>query len=511
MSQPLPVTNPGDQLAKPDFPSGLQYPKVKDNYDKPVEDGRVPSLVIGDKPSRHPGHGRLCVLWRFLERSYAGGCQYKNCTDSEGQPVFITHEQESPPAATRRKRLATYRNFVKPIVDKFSSFVYGQDIPRDSSSQYSGWSMDVDGNGTSLHEFMSKASKKAALLGRWIILVDTTKSEDVMTRAQAEAEGARMVLRYAHPSRAIDWNEDWSVVLFQQDQSTYVLMDDMNITTATIDEEGKVDSMEVKPHSWGVIPMVCMKAGDEGLGIAQDVAELGKSIFNLDALLKEELYKQTFTQFWATGISSEDDLSSISVGSRKIICVNKPSGDVKIDRLAADPAQATSIRDSIDQDVKEVYRVVGLRMPDVLKQAESGVAIKLRFTETATICQTLANQFKAAEEAVNARFERAYGQEVDEPTYPDDFSEDDLQVELRMTLDVVGANMPPEVKAEKVTQWSRQQFSELDSGETNKIEKVIREFYSAKPSAPPAEKTPMDEDGSSSDLDRNLEGTDQSQ
>jgi len=510
VSQPLPVVNPGDELAKPDFPSGLQYPKVKKDYDKPVTDGRSPSLKVGEKPSRHPAHAKLCVLWRFMEKSYAGGCQYKNSTDSEGQPVFIQHEQESPTAATRRKRLATYRNFVKPIVDKFSAFVYGQDIPRDSSEQYSDWALDVDGNGTELHEFMRKAGQKAALLGRWIILVDTTKSGDVMTRAQAEAEGAKMVLRYAHPSRAIDWNEDWTEVLFQQDSKTYVIMNNETITTAVVDDEGNVKSIDEQPHTWGVIPMVCVKAGDEDLGIAQDVAELGKSIFNLDALLKEELYKTTFTQWWATGISSEEDLGSVNVGSRKIICINKPSSDVKFDKLSADPAQANSIRDSIDQDVKEVYRVVGLRMPDVLKQAESGVAIKLRFTETSAICQTLAKQFKGAEDAINERFERAYGQEVEEPTYPDDFSEDDLQVELKMTLDVVGANMPPEIKAEKVTQWSRQQFSELDADQTVLIERVIREFYSAKPEKPNPV-VPKDENPASLDLEKNLEGNDQAE
>lgn len=479
MAQPLPVIRPGDVLAKPDWPSGLQYPRVPG--DQPVGDGRAPVLKVGQKPSRHPQHAELCQLWKFLEASYKGGCKYKEATDSNGQPIFIDHEQESKVGSNRRKRMATYRNFVKPVVDKFTSFVYGQHIPRDSSSLYAAWVDDVDGKGTCLHEFMRHVASKAILLGRWFVMVDTTKSSENITQAQAKAQGATMVLSCLHPSRIVDWNDNMDSVMIQQDVLTYILITDKSITTGTLDEKGEVAKVVEVPHTWGSCPVMIITAGEDCIGVAQDVAELGKSIFNMDALLKEELSKQTFTQYWATGISSEEDLGSVNVGSRKIICVNKPAQDVKIDKLSADPAQAESIRQTIEQDVREVYRVVGLRMPDILKQAESGVAIKLRFSETSAICQALSNGFKKAEDRVNEYFERAYGTYPQEPTYPDDFNEDDLQLELKMSLDLIGANVPPDVKAQKLINYVRQDFSDAEPTALDQMEATIRAFYAAPP------------------------------
>jgi hypothetical protein len=440
-------------------------------------------IELGKELPKHAEYERLARLWKFLDLSYTGGSKYKNGSDADGAEIFIPHELESADGIKRRKRLATYRNYCRPIAQKYNAFIFGYPVVRDQqNATLTEWAKDVDALGTPLDGFMASAALRAEVLGRWFLLLDTTKGVETQTQAQARAAGNRVFVTGIHPTRVLAWSHAREI-----DQLTEVLIHSPADNLARLYTASdvtliqlKTDTMTVafidepQPHEYKRPPVVMVTALLDGASLIGDIAELNKSLFNLDALMREELFKQTFTQFFASGMNAQG-IKSASFGGRKLLC--HKNKDVKIDRLTGDVSQAESIRASIREDVGEIYRLAGLSNPDVVQNTESGRALKIRWNEIALIAAQIADRTERAENQVLTLWARALG--TAEPTasdYPEEFDAEDLAVELQATLDVMDSDLPWVLKEQHIQGYAQRKFPKMSDQQKRDLQAQLDEL-----------------------------------
>lgn len=422
-------------------------------------------LVVGKPLPQHEDYMKLCMKWKFLDLSYRGGSRYKNGKDSEGMDVLIRHEQESEKGWSRRKRMSTLHNFCRPVVDKMVGFVFGHPVSRDDSEAFNEFEEDVDGKDTCLHEFMRRAVLKSCVLDRWYLMLDTTKPMPKMTMAQAKAAGSRIVLKDLDPIRIINWDKDEDEYLVTDETIGEFggarLWDDTTYQVVELGKDGRIASiLPPVAHGWSSCPIVAVIPHCSGESLIEDVSEHQMAIFNLDSIHKEELMKQTFSQWWCAGANiSKDMLEAVDVGSRKVLLM--PGVDaqtVKFERLASDPSQAESIRLAMEAEVREIYRTLGLKDPTTETGPESGRALKIRFTESAFRASEISDMAEDAEEKVTQLVGDALGVEFEGPEYPDDFDDESVTEELASTLSVIAADLPPSMKRAQASKWGKLAF-----------------------------------------------------
>ena len=472
--------------------------KLQAQLDELMDMGARPrdpiKVEVGMPLPRNKEYGSRQARMGFLEASYRGGARYKRSNDAEGQPILVRHEQESAKSWERRLRMSSCHNFVKPIVDKLISFVFTSPITRSTEGAFDEWAGDVDGNDMCLHEFMKRAVLMAEITGKWYIQMDSTKPEDRMTMAAVQAAGSKIILSDLHPKRVLDWRKDPCQLLVVDDSIGEYggarLWSDDFVQVIELGKDGRVARiLPADAHEWESMPIICVESHCSGESIVEDVAELQASIFNMDSILKEELSKQTFSQWWlASPNVRPEDLQSVDVGSRKVLVLPVDANTIKFERLAGDTSQADSIRSSIAADIQEVYRIMGLKDPTVEQGTESGRALKIRFTETAFIAASLSDMAEDAEEKITELWASAMGQEIEGPEYPDSFDDEDVGQELQSAIQVVGTAFPDSLKRAQVTKWADDAFS--GSVEPENLSEMHREILETWPGGQPSSVEP---------------------
>ena len=425
---------------------------------------------------------KLCrAFWRL---SYEGGAKYKDGKDASGEEVFIKHEQESQKGVKRRKRLSVYRNYCKPIVNKYNDFIFTQPIKREDENEiYLEWCLDVDNLGTSLHHYMRELSRIAAVEGTAYTLIESTKEDPEQTQAQSLIAGNRLFLVTIDNDRIINWTESsgvmTQVLVYFPQYNELRLYEKDTITRAFIDSK---DRMKIKivdepmKHPYGILPVVRVESMPNCNSQIEDIAECNKSLYNMDALLREELARQTFTQWLVTGVDAEDMMKAEAVlGGRKLWCINKQGIEAK--QLGSDISQAESIRKTIDGDIREIYRLSGLQNPEVVQGAESGRALKIRWNDVAITAGAIADNAEHSENKIIELWTAGMGgaQEITPSDYPENFDTESLEISLKMTLDILASDLPPIVKNLKTREFTNEAFPKMTYEEKQLLESQLKE------------------------------------
>lgn len=221
-----------------------------------------------------------------------------------------------------------------------------------------------------------------------------------------------------------------------------------------------------------MIPVVLFACNDEHEPLIGDIAERNKSLFNLDGVLKEEIHRQTFSQWLLSGVSAEELTDAeVVFSARKFLCVNKT--EVKGQLIAADVSQAESIRKTIEMDVAEIYRLAGLKNPSLQKEggAESGVALKLKSDEMEMIASAIADQAEKSENhIVDLWMAGMGGVEVQYAEYPESFSTEDLAYDLDQALKVLNGSFQESLKAMVRKDIAGKMFPEMTTEEQAAID-----------------------------------------
>jgi len=444
-------------------------------------------LTSGEELPVHPEYRYLMSCYKFWKLSYEGGPRYKTGKDCDGQPVLIPHENETSDATKRRCCAATYRNYCKQVVAKYNKFIFNTNIVReDVFEPFTQWFDNVDMLGNDLHDFMKSRSREAQIYGKSFVGIDSTKSEENRTAAAAAAMGDQLFLFAISPFNVVDWRYENGVllectVLFPGGGVRHYAPDEIQI--GTVDDENVVTVRDTVPNPFApFLPVVPVFFSEDGESQLTDIAECNKALFNLDGILMEELRTHTFTTFMVNipgfmpsqldkGNEHGQGINNVKIGGRNMIVTNVEEGTVEPHKLSSDVSQADSIRETMDGFTKEIWRLAGLKDPDVLQNAESGRALKIKMAEVESIAASIADEAERAENKLINLWTKGMGiaQEVRYTDYPEEFDVSDLVVELESTLKVLNSSLPKVLKRQQVQQYAKAKYPKMTPEERQEL------------------------------------------
>lgn len=438
-----------------------------------VENGTIP------KSEGYTREYQRRKFWRLSYHCY--GPDYVNGSDGEGIPVIRRHERESEEDYARRKQTAVPWCFVGPIVRKYNDFVHRK--PYDSDPIWSEFYEDVDTMGTPADVFMAQRLLCAQIDKVSYILMDTAGSSGTITNAQRQFENQRVFWRAVDADQVIQWKWFEGVLL-----EAAILMCDSTgqdfiwyVTPETVQRiDVKIEKTEIKIaaigpesyHNWGGCPLVPVKPNFGGVSQAAPIAELQKGVTRERSLLDEELWNSTYSLMYITGAAKPKAESDIKFGPKQMLFLPNPQSS--LGTVGGDPAQAMSIRQSIEDNTKEIMRVSGVDSGSAeAGQVESGLAKSFRFNDLAANLASLAK----AEQDAHRRCERLTANELgisdySYVTYPSDFTMPILNQELTDVISGLRSGLP-RVLIDKLIQRFAQRNFDLSDEDKDTLEQQL--------------------------------------
>ena len=171
----------------------------------------------------------------------------------ENGTYLIPHTSERNEKYTRRKNMAYYVNYVKPVIDAHVNPIFNTEPARQGmSSTFQRFIEDVDGNNTSITRFMKKVAIMAKLHGVQFVVVDMAKIDDDQIVTEADIENNRIYpyLYSVSPSQVNNWATDKFGKLIS---ISYV------VNNSIIDEQGNAKDVE---ETWTWTETTCKKSVD---------------------------------------------------------------------------------------------------------------------------------------------------------------------------------------------------------------------------------------------------------
>lgn len=443
------------------------------------------------------GYNQARTRRKFWELSYqCYGPSYSRGVDGEGVPILRQHEREEDDDYKRRVQTAVPICMVGPILRRFNDFVFRK--PAITDDQFDEFYADVDGQSTDSEEFMIAGTLEAQIQGVSYILVDGTSNGEEKSQAQAETDGDRVVWRHVTADQVIQWRwfngqlvEAAFLQMDKQGNDFVVWMNDTEVqrTPVTIkvndggllitvpkDTEGHLILGEVMSHGHASIPLIPIKP-NFGLQLSQAAAlsEMQKSVARLRSLLDEEIANNTFTQTYVIGESAAN-VQRLTVGTKEAVFFPNPL--TKVDHKGADPAQADSIRRSIDADVQELHRTAGIASDaGEAGPVESGVAKAFKFNDLAAILKSLATAAEQAQRKAEKLTAVVLGIPDDYApvVYPDEFLMPIYEKELNEVIIAIQSPIPQVLKKQAVNRFVTRN-SNLNEEDKLKLEQQIEDM-----------------------------------
>lgn len=475
---------------------------------------RVLTIPTGKPLPVHPRYEDEAKARAFWRLSFHTGRKYVDGIDATGLPVIPAHEREREGYA-RRKQLTKPRNHAGPIIRRYNDHVFRRPAQRDTDTKDEVYRLlltDADGKGTTLPEFMKRTLLKAQIEREAYIMPDTTAPADgaPLTVAQAQAKGVRPFLRRLGAD-AVVWWRDYDgmmvecLVLLEREDGTefarwYGAKEYVEITFK-LGDNGKPDKQRtveaVTPpaaHGYDGCPIVRVRPlftdddSEADCGEAQiaPMAYSQQMIANFLSLLTEETFNITFTQYVALGVSAEQ-VGNTMVGNNRLLCIPNPQGS--IDKIGADPAQADSIRTSIMDEQRELYRIAGVdagSSTDGGGQAESGLAKAFKHNDLAANLAALALASQSSENLAVRRVFAALKRTLPKPAgYPTDFDLPQLADELNETIRGLVTTQLPAVLRRKLAQRFATRNFELSQDEKAELQIALDAMNDEQPEADP--------------------------
>jgi len=379
----------------------------------------------------------------FYRRSYLGGDAYK-----EGR-YLIRRPLESEERYEERCEAASYANYCAPIIDAYIDYLMGSNIHRDfgslaNSPILESFLSDADGAERGYHDVMTDAARDAAIEG-WCVLVVDMPREEALTQAEAMAKGLRpYIAKYRSTDVArLDYvRQGWRRVLARA----------VLIEPAPEDEPVGTEVFRVwYPDRWelwvqlpggepemvdegvnplGELPLVLVRNKD-GQSDLRGIAELNRRIYQIDADI-DEVRAMTAFPFLAVPERQDDEGNIIVVGAGNALPYDPEQKALPqyIEPTHTSIAVMLEERKSIVEDIQRLSRLGG----DIVggyKQAESGVALEIRFQQLNSLLRAKGRQMERAEQRVLHLFSRWLGAEFDgRITYPEQYGIRDVSAYL---------------------------------------------------------------------------------
>jgi hypothetical protein len=295
---------------------------------KPTEAAADPAEVAEIERLRetHGLYDKYKPLWDLYLASYEGGVAFAN------EQNLFRHQRENPEDFLDRSKRIHYLNYIKPLVDFFTTFIYSETISRQANKGKEEWYADfrknVNRKGDDDITYMKQVCKDMQVFGMSYTLIDmpmrpVDENGDlkVLSKAQEQELGLSPYWCLIKPDEILDWQTD------DFDQYLYIkrcqyktdklsgetrhleiytewYLDRVVRSVVDITDSAKPKILEQPemPNALGKIPFVVVRYQRSdidrfiGQSMLSDLSFNARQILNLTSLLDEFLYRQCFNQ-----------------------------------------------------------------------------------------------------------------------------------------------------------------------------------------------------------------------
>lgn len=405
------------------------------------------------------------------------------------QTVTIPSQRKREPPAPRQK-------------SKLTLIQGGKDTAANTiDAEWERWLLNVDRNGNTIDRFMADVARFAFIFGHMFVVADMPRI-DTPPRTEAQRRQLKLepYLVYYFPTEVPNWDLDdqgqplWvrlrefpsgAVGPFGEQRTTQMGRTQKQITTYADPTLGRVDrrhyltSRPVKAryrtwtrdrwvvhdvdrdrvelvaegrHNLGQVPLVSVynrrysRYPFVGQSLISDVSLLNTEILNLDSLINEAVY-QSVINILVLGRQPQD-AEEIIIGANNVL---EYAGDKPPYFLTPSTAPLAYMESRIQGMREEIYRLAklggGLGLEP--RSVPSGVAAAFEFNETNKVLAERGDELESAEDRIHDLWYQWMGTQrhglID---YPDDFSVQSFEEELRLATQTKQSLRSPTARRE---------------------------------------------------------------
>jgi len=340
-------------------------------------------------------------FWEFLHDSYKGGKDYK-----EGD-YLKKHAREDKDSFRSRKEAAAYTNFVSPIVDLYTSYIFSKDVKREIKvpSTYDNAITKINEginlNGDSITEFSSNLARWTLVYGRMLAIVDAPQFEGDKSIQYIMDNGLLPYISMYQPTSVINWKlsapglgkrELELLVLFEGEQESddrewkfYKIWtkEEWILIKVKGRNNAKVEIVAQGINKIGGIPAVQLTFKDgfendlaDGQSLISDISYMSKTVYDLDSNINEIVEHSAFPLLEIPYTEGDDTVKEIGTGNAITYDANNPQArSTYIEPSNSSMAAIHNWRNQLIEDIRQMAHMIGA---SVEKQAESGIALEAR-------------------------------------------------------------------------------------------------------------------------------------
>lgn len=419
-------------------------------------------IKVGKSLPEHKDYDTMLRKMQFWEASVEVNEEYYDEKDPNGNPIlkkFTCEEQED---FKFRKSIASPRNYMFGILNKYLSTVFKSPQVRQENDFYS----NVDLLGSSISDFFAHKAWEACVYGASYCQPDSTSSDPNLSEAAKRQLGIRPFIRSIETFNVVNWVDYLGhlqevIVRYEDAEGTpfaiYYNQEDM--IRIELSKDKVVALGDLIPHGYSFMPIVRIMPFNTSESFVSPGCLTQMGINNLLSLEKTELFSNTFTRFFAAGIRTNDDnegMTKLTWGTNRLIIAEDQGASIT--PLGAKPEQAQSIRDSIAQEENALYRQYHLSATQTqdATQVPSGYSLVISRTDFNNICSQISNSIERAEKQLAVLLNETEGINLDETvSYLKEFIEPSKQEELLNLRDILALPVDDQMKQTEIDNFKK--------------------------------------------------------
>lgn len=333
--------------------------------------------------SCHPTYETYKPLWDFYLAAYEGGVSFANETN------LFKHPREHPDDFRERAKRIYYHNFVFPLVDFFTTFIFTETIKRDGGKNedwYNEFLADVNRRGDDITAFMQEVCDDMQIFGMSYILVDMPPKpvQDVVTVADEQELNLKPYWVRVRADEVLDWAvDDFDTYIYLKRVQSNTKIDPvtmkaqfLEVYTEWTPESIKISTIDVTNPNKPILGAAQILANEVkcvpfevirfkrskvdryvGESFLRDLAYISREVMNLTSLLQEFLYRQCFN---VLAIEDDDGVEETEqmqgdVGTANLM--KYPKGAKAPTYITPPVAPAQFLQNEREANINAMYRI----------------------------------------------------------------------------------------------------------------------------------------------------------
>lgn len=367
---------------------------------------------------------------------------------------------------------------------------------------------NADLTGTSMSDFMKRATSLSKVFGRIDIAVDMPQAKSkIVTEQQRKDEGLRPYCLLYLPWSILDWEVDeFGQYLWVRIKETAPSkLDPMGTRSAhpdevyltwtreewirhrfTFNDRGEPTAVEINrgDHPLGRVPLVRLyhaKKVDSvlGLSMVRDIAPTNIAILNYCSLMDEDAYERCLNILVMQGEGGQQ--KEVNISEHNTL---EYTGDKAPFFLAPEGEPMRMLMELCEKLRDEIYRMsrLGSSLGLLPKEAKSGIAMSFEFNETSRMLADTANASEQAEIQIHKMYLGWLGREWEGVVdYPEEFGVESMEEELKVVTAAKTGVRSPTFKRAIEKAVAAKMTTKLPSETRRRIEAEIDQMGEEKP------------------------------